>query len=71
MHVPLRRIAQLAAIDHVTSAAESVDDGEASRRAGPERAEDEVMTTELRERLRMPCAISPNGSAPCSSCGSG
>ena len=52
MHVPMRRIAQLAAIDHVTSAAESIDDGEASRRAGTERAEDEVMTSELRDRLR-------------------
>ena len=44
MHLPLRRIAQLARIDHGTSAAESIDDGEASRRAGPERAEDELMT---------------------------
>ena len=52
MHVPLRRIAQLTAIDHVTSAAETIDDGEASRRAGTERAEDEVMTSELRDRLR-------------------
>ena len=52
MHVPLRRIAQLTAIDHVTSVAETIDHGMASRRAGTERAEDEVMTSKLRDRLR-------------------